>query len=196
MAIGIQIAIKGVSKTLNNLQKNQKKAIKAHEIAVKKEAFTLRTKLKKELSEGEIAGEKLTELRHVSKRAKRSWRRIKPLSRMSKSVRYLVEKHNGDFAVTVGWTKNISATWRKIAHKQQEGKDISLTPHLRNFFAELGNKVSDQDKRKEYFYFKEEKRKLEIPSRPVIAPFWEKNKAQARLNIKKNFKRKMKGYRI
>ncbi len=196
MAVGIKVVIKGVSKTLKGIEKDQEKAIKAHQIAVKKEAFTLRKQLKEELSEGQIAGRELPKLRHITKRAKRSWRNIKPLSRMSKSVRYLVEKHNDDLAVTVGWTKNLSPAWRKIAHKQQEGATINLSGHLRKFFMELGNKVPDRDERKELFYFKEKKNKLKIPSRPVIGPYWEKNKAQARLNIKKNFKRKMKGHRI
>ncbi len=178
----------------NDCEEYRFQARKALGNALKIKGYRLRDLLKEELKKGNIVGLSYPPLREISKRNKGSWKKeAAPLAPMHKSVMYTTKDSSKGFTVAVGWTGDkVSNTWKRIAKKQQEGFKFPVTDHLREFFAKLGERVQEPDK-KDYFYFNDEKEHFKTPARPIIKPFWDRHREQTKEDIRIFFKAKMEG---
>lgn len=174
-----------------------KQRLKAATTAAKVEGYRLMGELKKELKQGAPGGHQLAPLRHISKG---SYNR-KPGARMAKAVRYATHGTDGNSKVMVGFLQiKSSNAWIRIAQAQQEGSSVGAdkpTPvgsTYRILFRRIGSHASKRIQR--YYFLRGATKQLETPARPMIDPFWLAHKAEAELNVKSNFNRKMAGERI
>lgn len=103
-----------------------------------------------------------------------------------------------------GWDKRISVSgsWRGLAKKHQEGFTEELTERRREYFAGWGAEISKstfggkKSRRRAVFFLRKETRRMRTPARPILEPFWASERGDARINIRVNFRRKLRGERI
>ena len=189
--------LRGFDKLEKTLKAESRRQEKALETAVKVEGFRLMRLLKKEIQAGAPGGKRFQSLSYLS----RAWggkgrlRPNKPLRALAVAVRYLVQ--NNPFSMRIGWVgPQVSNSWKRIAEMQQEGFEISPSTIRRRSFARLGGAMSKRSQARKYMFLRKSTQQLKTPARPIMDPFWQAQRRRAWLNIRENYRRKMKGERI
>ena len=154
--------------------------------------------MKKEIRAGAPGGRKFAGLSFLARR-RGSGNRLrpdKPLSRLAIAVRYYVASRD-PLEFHVGWSNpGISQSWRRIAIKQQEGFTHGMREATREAIIGMGARMTRRARNRRYFFIKRSTRTFRTPARPILDPFWRAHEDDARRNITRNFRRKMRGERI
>jgi len=187
---------------------------KAHQTAAKVEGFRLMNKMILEVKAGAPGGQPFQPLTAIARKtsgASVSRGRVPARKRFTKlystqkasrylkgipPIRYKTKILGKTTRVSIGFVGNLSKSWIRIMQKQQEGFSIPATKSKRRLLASIGAAMSKRSKYRKYFFIKKSTTRFRIPASPIIDPFWRANKAQARINIIRNFERKMAGERI
>lgn len=210
--IGIKTKIKNLNKFYRELKTFDDRIEKARIDAVKIEGYRLKTALQQEILSGAPGGKHFAPMRRISQLSRkyqamygsRLWDKTgipKPgmtdpaLRALAIPVRYEAKKMGDNFRVRVGYVKSkgVSESWRKIAHKQQTGFTVPLTPLVRQAFATWPRKLAQPGHKPKGIYFPPEKTHLRVPARSIIGPFWRRQQSIAYANIKHNFEAKVMG---
>lgn len=202
--------LKGAKKVSSWIDQQEKNVKKAHETAVKVEAYRLMYLLRSEIKKGAPGGKRFDDLTYLARRMQRkvrgsgTWIRQspnrKPLVRLATAVRYNVTRQ--PFSVAVGFVQpggsanQISNTWRRIAKEQQAGFSRNVTQAQRDAFAKRGAELGTVEGGNTPFFLKKTTKTMRTPGREIVKPFWQKHQAAAKRNIRSNFKQKMAGRRI
>lgn len=190
----ISATIKGANTLKRDMQRETKRARYALNLAVRVEGFRLMRQLKKEIRDGAPGGKRFAPLSVIAR--KRMHRgRNQPLRRLALGVRYHLPRRD-PVEMRVGWVgPRVSKRWKILARVLQAGFAAQVTAGLRRYLIDYGGSMRDRKSRR-YFMLRKSTRFLKTPARPIIAPFWLAHRREARRNIAKNFRRKMRGERI
>lgn len=206
----MSFALKGGKKVTDWIQRQGDAAINAHQTAVKVEGYRLMNLLRSEIKNGAPGGRRFPDLSYIARRMNRkvrgsgTWVRQspnrEPLMRLATAVRYAMVKQPFSMAVgfvqPAGSANQISNTWRRIAKDQQSGFTRPVTQKQREAMARRGSELGTVDGGSTPFFLKKSTKSMTTPARQIIAPFWRAHQTAARVNIRKNFQRKMAGERI
>lgn len=186
-----------------DLERKDTQRVKAAHSAAKGQGFELMKKLQADLRAGKAGHSVFKPLSviasklFISRRSKR-----KPLARMAKAVRYRAMKKTGAFLVQVGFVDpnrgaKLSKRWVHLAHLHQEGGEVSLKDVGRWFIRRWGFDLAGKgDKDARFFMIKKTTTSVNVPSRPIIDPFWQANKAAAARGVADKYKKKLRGERF
>ena len=204
----LKTKIVGIQELRRDLQAFDKRSKKALEIAIKVEAFRqlreLRAAMRKGAPSGMPYAKELSEIARRTKTGRLKKNQI-PLYRLARLLRYNIKFRGGDIQMSFGFvsSKNrpLSGSWKKLVRKHAEGTDVLYSgsrTELGRRLARIGGKMKKRGDADAKFFFlrKTTGRRIDLPSRPVIEPFWRRREPEARRNIRRNFRRKMRGERI
>jgi hypothetical protein len=193
----ISVTIRGANKLMRDIDRWHFQNEKALQIAIRKEAFNLRSQLKKEIKAGAPGGMHFEGLSYMARRRRyrKSWLPNKPLSRLAAPIRYDVVSNN-PFAIAVGWTNKTPMSVRKIVTRQQRGFTSRVSERRESYFRHRGGELSERSKNRRYFFLRKSTQSFRTDPRPIMEPFWARHKMGAMRNIRLNFRRKMRGERI
>ncbi len=207
-ALDFKLDIRGARRLVKTLQQDRRNEVRAFETAVKVEAFQQRRKLQTELRAGRPGGHRLAPLSRIGRRTKtgRMKKNQAPLSGAAKMVRYDVRRQpSGKLGISFGFvdsgTQRLSMRWKQLLQKHQEGTDILYSGSRRELgrrMARIGGRLKKKgDPDAKYFFLRRGSgRKLGVKNRPIVDPYWEAHEAEAWRNIRKNYRRKLRGERI
>ena len=109
----------------------------------------------------------------------------------------------GNLQMSFGFVRGgrMSGSWKKLLLKHAAGLDTLYTgsrQELGEKMARIGGRLKKKgDPDAKFFFLKKMTgRRIHLPKRPAIDPFWKSSADDARRNIAKNFRRKMRGERI
>jgi hypothetical protein len=192
----ITATLKGAKKFNKKIGAEKKRQKKAFDTAMRVEAFRLMKLLKKEISAGAPGGKKFKDLSYIARRLRYRGRNA-PMKTFAKAVRYHIADRD-PIELHIGFAgPKVSKRWKYLAKKQQEGFDSGDMPEgRRRYLARIGGRLGARAKGKKFLFLKKSTRRFKTPARPMIAPFWDGHQAQAWRNVRRNFKRKLKGERI
>ena len=190
----ISATVKGAATLKRDIKKEEKRARKALNLAVRVEGFRLMRLLKKEIRDQAPGGQKFAPLSVIARRRMHRGRN-QPLRRLALGVRYHVPKWD-PVVMRIGWVgPRVSRRWKVLAEMLQAGFDTRVTGGVRKYLARYGTEMRSK-KDRPYFYLKKTTRILKTPARPIIDPFWRRYEKESRFNIQYNFRKKMAGKRI
>lgn len=174
----ISVALAGVASTAKQLQKSQNDKVKALYTAIRVEGFRLARLMKQEIRTGAPGGKALTPLKEVTlKLLKR--RNKKPLTPFAAPITYRALRAGDSFTVEVGYLdmgrRPLSAGMLYLIKLHQAGGSVPMGRELSG--GKSGKRVT-------------------LPPRPIVQPFFDTHGRQAVQNIEANFLRKLKGERI
>lgn len=190
----ITATIKGAETLRRDIKREGRRARYALNLAVRVEGFRLMRQLKKEIRAGAPGGKRFAPLSVIAKTRQHRGRN-EPLRRLSLGVRYDIAKRD-PVQMRIGWVgPRVSRRWKILARMLQEGFETRVTGDIRRYLARYGGSLRDRRRRK-YFMLRKATAVLKTPARPIIDPFWRAEENDARRNIARNFRRKMRGQRI
>lgn len=206
--IKITPVIRGAAQLEKSLRAESKRQKRALNTAIKVEGFQRLKKLREEVKQGRPGGSAyrhpLSELAQRTKTGRKK-KNTTPLSKVAKLLRYKTTTRDGSLQLSFGFTdgnkKPLKNSWKKLLIKHQQGTDVlyqKSRSELGRAFARIGGRLKKRgDPDAQYFFLKKSTgRKLDIPERPIIEPFWARYDKAAKQNIARNFRRKMRGERI
>ena len=94
-----------------------------------------------------------------------------PLFGLGRFVRFRYGKSKGVPRVWIGFQKGVA----RIAREMQAGKKKRITPELRKYLASKG------------IYLRKGTKFINIPARPIIEPFWQREKGNIGNYVEKRF---------
>jgi len=190
---------KGFTNIERALKTESMRQEKALNTSVKVEGFRLMRLLKKQIREGAPGGRKFHPLTFLARAWGAKGKGIaanKPLRRLAIAVRYFV-KDQRPFDMRIGWTgPKTSASWKRIAEKQQQGFVADMSRSRREFFMRKGARMGKRSVARKYMFVRKSTTRFKTPARPILDPFWRAEEHRAWRNIQRNFRLKMKGQRI
>jgi len=187
--------VKNLHQFQKQMEKSNRKRIKAGQTATKVEAFRLRNVLKREIREGAPGGVPFSPLTELAKRTSGKGLRRKPLKRLAIGVRYRARKRKSDYIISLGFMG--SKSWERIARFQQHGGTVPISDQFRKILKEIGAKLQKtRPSQAKFFFLRKGTKKFRVPGRPIIAPFWQAHREEAFRNIRRNYERKLRGERI
>lgn len=201
----LTMTIKGVRQLNRDLGAETKRQKKALNTALRVEGYRRLRELRDEIRAGRPGGHPyaaaLSKLAGRTK-AGRLRKNQAPLYRIARMLRYDIVYKNGDLSFSFGFMdrgrRPISSTYKQMLQKHQEGIDVlyrGSRAELGIRFARIGAKLKkkgDPDAR--YFFLRKTTgRKIDLPKRPVVNPFWEEKRGDAIASIRRNFRRKLMG---
>ena len=199
---GFGATIQGGSKKIIRFVKAEsKKKDKALENSVRVTAFQMRKKLQKEIRDGAPGGRRFAPLSYIARRLHGRSPNRKPLRKLASQVRYDVIDQK-PFTMAVGFISpsrgsyTLSKSWRKIAERQQEGFETTISDRLRSWVVEKGRRLGTIEGGVTPFFLKKSTTKFKTPARQIVDPFWRKYRESTKRDIKNNFRLKMQGKRI
>ncbi|RKY09275.1 MAG: hypothetical protein DRP56_02845, partial [Planctomycetota bacterium] len=162
--------------------------------AVRVEGFRQWRNLKKEIRSSAPGGNRLAPLSFMARITKGGrLKPDKPLKRLAALARYQVQ-YGQDFEFRFGWdTPRVSASVRKIAKRAQEGYTVSITPAKRRALARIAGGLGPRSRARRYLFLRKSTVSAHVPARELMEPYWAAHRDEARRNIRRNFRRKMKG---
>jgi len=189
-------------------------AAKAEDDAVRIEGYRLMRELRKQIRQGAPGGRRFSDLsimrRTVLARKSGGLGANRPLQRLARAVGYQV-RQKSPVQMSVGFTGRASSvTWRRLAKMHQEGFTRSVDARYSRYGndsirqALIGYGVSfdfrrfgkSRTRRRNVFFLRKTTATLKTPARPIIDPFWDAHRNEAMVNIRENFRRKLRGERI
>ena len=193
----VSIQLRGAERVIQEVNQLHDKAGRAIQVAVRREAFLLRNKLKREIKTGAPGGSQFDGLTRMARRrrGRGSWLPDQPLARLANPIRYDVLSKN-PLAISVGWTENTPKSVRRIVERQQKGFTSPVTNLRERYFRHRGSELPKRSQFRRYFFLRKSTTRFTTPARPVIDPFWNAERDSAISNIRRNFRAKMAGRRI
>ncbi len=194
----INVTIKGAESLVRELKTEEEREKKALATAIRVEGFRLMKTLKREIRQGAPGGSRFKPLAKIasSRRRGRSRRSSKALQKAAMAVRYFVPSRE-PFEMRIGWVgPQVSKSWKRLMAIQQEGFTREITGKQRRFFRHRGAELRERDPSRKYFFLRKRTRTFKTPARPVMDPFWAAYHDEAWRNIRRNFRRKLRGERI
>lgn len=192
--------IKNLTKFKRELEREDKRRIKAAQNATKVEGFRLRKKLVEEIKEGSPGGMQFSPLREIAKaRQKGKGKGTKSaLQRLAFLVRYATEYKDGGMKMSIGYIDpHVSRSWQRIVTLAQQTQTKPISAETRKGILEMGYKLKKKgDPAARFFMLRPDTKTFTTPARPILEPFWSRRKAESERNIIQNFERKMRGERI
>ena len=205
----LKMTVKGVKNLRRDLGVETRRQKKALDVALKVEGFRLLRQLRADIRAGKPGGRPYAaELSKIAGRTKtgRLRKNQAPLYRIARMLRYDVVYTAGaglkfSFGFLTKARRPIPGGYKDLLLKHQEGVDVLYKGSRRDLgrrMARIGAKLKkkgDPDAR--YFFLRRTTaRKIDLPRRPVINPFWRDQKSRAMANIRRNFRLKLAGRRI
>lgn len=204
----ITTQIKGIKKLHQSLKAESKRQKKALEIAIRVEAFKrmrqLRDQIKKGIPGNHPYKSQLSEIARRTKTGREKKNQI-PLYKLSRLIRYQVEYKFGrpvfSFGFVSGRAGRLSSSWKKLLLAHEEGTDVLYTgsrTELGRRFARIGGRLKKKGDPDARFFFLRRMtgRRIGIPQRAMIDPFWDAYGDDMWHNIRNDYRRKLKGERI
>jgi len=192
----LNVTVRGLTKLKRDLKVEGKRANKAMVTATRVEAFRLAKVMRQEIRKSAPGGDRFAPLSYLARRGYKRLKPDKPLAALARAVRYQVRDRD-PLDIRVGFTGlRTSATWKRIARKQQEGFTETMPEMKREMFADIGGRLGKRSKVRKYMFLERSTRTFTTPARPILEPFWEAHRSEAMLKIRDNFRRKMRGQRI
>ena len=205
MLKGTVNGLRGLYDAVGAYDKKSKRALKT---AVQVEGYKRLRQLRDEMRAGKPGGKVFRELSRIAGRTKRGALKKNqiPLYRLARLLRYRVDYDpGGNFSLSFGFVNTnkqaLSSSYKQLLIKHQEGVDVLYTrsrTELGRRLARIGGKLQkkgDPDAR--YFFLKKTTgRKIDLPERGIIDPFYRSYGGGIWRNIRGNFRRKMRGERI
>lgn len=192
----IQLRVIGTQLTqLNKAIDREEQALRKAQLnAVKTEGFSLRMTLMQAIRMSTPApGSTLKELSIIARTLNRKSgiRQHRPLLRLAGGVTYQVNEASGE--MRVGFTQRSPFWVRRAAERQQAGFTIPVTDKMRHYFAARGAERREKRTWKgrrlgNPLMLRYSTRRLIVPPRPIIAPFWESEKNKSEVRIRRNFR--------
>jgi hypothetical protein len=186
-----------LDRVVNAEGKRQRKAL---ELAIRRKGYRLRRELQDRIRKGEPApGHELKPLTFLarglgiqtSRRVRKNW----PLVRFAAFVRYEIEKM--PFQMRIGFTgPRVSKKIKDLVVKHEKGFTRAISQALRRYIIAEGVRRGKIEGGRMPYFLKKSTRVFRTPSRPIIGPFWEDVKKDVFLDIRQDFRRKMRGERI
>lgn len=204
----LKMTVRGISKLQKDLKVETKRQKKALDVALKVEGFRLLRQLRDDIRQGRPGGQAYAaELSKIAGRTKtgRMRKNQMPLYRIARMLRYNASYKNGALQFSFGFLSSgrrpIQTSYKEMLIKHQEGIDVlyrGSRTELGKRFARIGGKLKKKgDPDAKYFFLRKTTgRRIDLPKRPVIDPFWDANKGEAITNIRRNFRLKLQGVRI
>ncbi len=200
----LKVTVRGLKNLQKDLKVEGRRQKRALTTAIKVESFRLRKKLAKEIRKGAPGGKKfapLTWLARAWHQGKGNWRANKPMVGLIKGIFVHFDKR--DMSAKVGWVgPRSSPTMKRLAKQHQEGFTGPLRSgkysgsFKRGYFAAKAGRMSGRSKGRKFLFIRRSTKSFRTPARPIIDPFYSMHKKEIFPNIRRNFKRKMKGQRI
>ena len=188
----IHMTVRGLSNLERTVTAENRRQKKALDTAVRVEGFRLMRLLKKEIRQGAPGGRKFAPLSYIARRRMHRGRNS-PLRRLAVAVRYHVADRQ-PLQVEIGWTgPKVSKRWKYLARVLQEGFEHGMAAVTRAAIIQAGSRMTKRTKARRYHFIRQSTRRFTTPARPIMEPFWDAHEDDARRNITKNFRRKMKG---
>jgi hypothetical protein len=199
----LKATITNYQRFIKEIDNYSKRKTKAGFDAVRIVGFETRKELQKQIEAGALPGQQ-TGLTELAKRSRSPSMRSKPpLFKLAKGIRYDIDKSPNRLKMDIGFVGRTSASWKRIAYKQQQGITFGADePHLlrgqnagmthRSYLARIGS----GKKGRQVYALKAETTTLKLPSRPLVRPFWARFMPKASRKIDEYFERKMRGERI
>jgi hypothetical protein len=204
----LNVKVNGIRKLQQDLKAETKAQKKALATAIKGEGFRQLRVLRDEIRKGTPGGKRYAaELSKIASRTKtgRLRKNQMPLYRLARLLRYNVVYRGGDIQLAFGFTDSrsakLSTSWKKMVLKHQEGAAVlygGSRTDLGRRLARIGGRLKKKgDPDAKFFFLRHTTgRRIDLPERPMIDPFWDAHKSEAGTNIAKNFRLKMAGKRI
>ena len=204
--------IKATIRGLKNLEKaigaDDKKSKRALKTAIQVEGFSRLKLLRSEMKAGKPGGKAFEALSEIARRTKTG--RLKknqiPLYRLAKLLRYNVDiDRKGDIKLSFGFVNTrrqaLSSSYKSLLIKHQEGTDVLYSgsrTELGQKLARIGGRLKKKgDPDAQYFFLRKTTgRKIDLPERGIIDPFYIAYQGQMWKNIGRNYRKKMRGERI
>jgi len=198
--------IKGIRQLQKDLDADTQEKKKALETAIKVEGFRQLKLLREQIRAGEPGARpyaaKLSRIAAYTK-AGRLRKNQAPLYRLARLLRYVVSYENGELSFRFGFVRGrgtIGGSWKKLLQKHQAGARVLYTgsrTELGRRLARIGGRLKKRgEPDAQFFFLRRETGRAKLPARPMIAPFWERYRAEAAANIQANWARKLRGERI
>jgi hypothetical protein len=205
----LKISIKGLRNLNAALDAHTRDSKRALKTAIKVEGFRQLRQLREEIRAGRPGGRpyaaQLSEIARRTKTGREKKNQI-PLYKLARLLRYQVEYgRDGDISLSFGFVNSpgrpLTGSWKSLLIKHQEGTDVlhrGSRTELGRRFARIGGRLKKKNDPDAKFFFlrKTTGRRIDLPKRPMIDPYWNTHKDEALVNIRKNFARKMRGERI
>ena len=202
----LSTTINGVRNLQKHLGAEKKRGKKALNTAIKVEAFRqlreLRDQIKRGIPGGHPYAKQLSEIARRTKTGRQKKNQV-PLYKLARLLRYNVSYKKGDLSMSFGFvpSRAMTGSWKKLLLKHAAGVDTLYTgsrQELGQKMARIGGRLKKKgDPDAKFFFLKKMTgRRIHLPKRPAIDPFWKSSADDARRNIAKNFRRKMRGERI
>jgi hypothetical protein len=190
----IEVQIKGaaaLAKALNAASQEENKAL---ETAIRVSGYRLRKTLQQEIRSGAPGGQRFAPLSLMARKRGKSAKRS-PLRRLATAVRYHVTRD--PFSMAVGWVgPRVSKSWKRIAEEHQKGFTIPVTDPMREYLAQRGARLGKRSRFRRVFFLRASTREFQVPARPILDPFWERHREAVWRQIRRDYRRKLRGERI
>ena len=208
---------------LGNAVKSEEKSVdKALNSGIKVEGYRLTRLLIREIRAGAPGGRPLKPLTNLAKykaskgvfknTGRKPFTRLfgtrragdagsQGLSRGTLPVRYDSREDHQGFHLHFGFvdTKKepLSDSWKQLMTMHQKGFQSKASPRMKQWIAKTGGAIwEDSPRRARPFFLRRTTNVFRTPARPIIDPFWKAHQSEAWLNIRDNFRKKMRGERI
>lgn len=185
---------KGLKKVKKDLDGWEQKKDKALGTSVKVELFRIRGVIKAGVRSASPGGNALDKLTALARFREGRFRGMLPFRGMSKSVKYEFDARSKKGRV--GWTPETSPNLRRLARRFQEGFETPITDKQRSLFARRGSELSSRSRLRKFFFLKKDTTTMETPERQIVGPIYDAERDDIKANLRRNFKRKMRGERI
>lgn len=204
----IEAKITGLKRLYDAVGAYDKQSRKALKTAVQVEGFKRLRQLRDEMKAGKPGGKAFKPLGHLAGRTKTGALKKNqvPLYRLTRLLRYRVDyDSSGNFSLSFGFVNTnkarLSNSYKELLIKHQEGIEVLYTKsrsELGRRFARIGGKLKKKGDPDARFFFlkKTTGKKIDLPERGIIDPFYRANQNAIWRNIRSNFQKKMRGERI
>lgn len=209
----LSVTVKGLQNLRKDLEIRTKKEKRALDIAIRVEGFRRLKELREAIRRGDPSGAPYAaRLSKIAQRTKsgRMRKNQVPLYRLARMLRYEVDYKTGlsgagEMSFSFGFKqtgrRKLPGFYQKLVRLHQQGEDTFYTgsrTELGKRFARIGGKLKkkgDPDAR--YFFLRKETgRRIRLPERAIVGPYWERNRMDAIRNVRRNFRLKLAGHRI
>lgn len=209
MSLAVKATIKGAEKLYRDIGIENKKQKRALHTAIKVEGFNRLKEMREAIRAGKPGGHPYADqLSKIARRTKRGTLKKNqvPLYRLARLLRYHAEYDgHGNLKVSFGFKRTgprrLNSYYQRLVQLHQAGEDVFYTgsrTELGRRFARIGGKLKKKgDSDAQYFFLRKETgRKIHLPGRQIVKPYWADKKDDAVRNIRRNFRRKLAGHRI
>lgn len=204
----LKMTVRGSRKLYRDLKAENRRQQRALNLAIKVEGYRQLRQLREAIKSGRPNGLPYRwPLSHIARRTKTGLFKKNqiPLYRLARLLRYNAEYRNGEIHFSFGFMNTnrsaLSGTWKDILIKHQEGVDVlygGSRTELGIRFARIGARLKKKgDPDAKFFFLKKTTgRRIKLPDRAIVPPYWQANRAEAIVNIRRNFAAKLAGRRI